>query len=78
MNNDREVWATDTLVSRPEPSSKETPVLVDFEGFGFTMNGMVHNITESEIEAMVTPTFAPEGYRGSLPDDHLDSPEEHF
>lgn len=73
MRRSEESWATDTLISRPEPPSD--PVLKDFDGFGFTMNGIVHNLTESEIEDMITPTFAPEGYRGPLDDGLLGGPE---
>lgn len=60
----REHWATDTPVSFPEPPPGDVPVLVDFEGFGFTMNGMAHNISGPDLEEMVTPYFAPEGYQG--------------
>lgn len=66
-----DTWASDTPVSRPEPLSVKTPSLVDFEGFGFSVNGMVHDINEPDLEAMMTPTFAPEGYMGILRDSLL-------
>lgn len=61
----REHWASDTPVSTPHPPPTDVPVQVDFGGFGFSMNGMVHNLTESDLEEMITPFYAPEGYQGS-------------
>ena len=70
----RETWASDTLISRPEPPNPEMPVLVDFEGFGFSMGGLVHNISETEIEEMFLPTYAPEGFMSDV-DQALGGPE---
>jgi hypothetical protein len=67
-----DTWATDTAVSFPEPPTSDVPVLVDFEGFGFTMNGMAHNISGTDLEEMLTPHFAPEGFVG-LPDHPMGS-----
>ena len=60
--SEHDAWAADTAISRPDPPS--VPVMVDFDGFGFTMNGMAHNLSSGEIEELVIPTFAPEGYQG--------------
>lgn len=60
----RDVWAADTPISQPIPPTK--PVLVDFQGFGFTAGGMCHNITEGESEELFLPLFAPYGYRGGI------------
>lgn len=60
--SDHDTWAADTAISRPE--APDVPVMVDFDGFGFTMNGMAHNISGGELEELITPTFAPEGYQG--------------
>lgn len=57
----REKWASDTPVSAPQPPPTDVPVLVDFGGFGFSMNGMVHNLTSEDLEDMLTPLYAPEG-----------------
>lgn len=62
-------WASDVPISRPEPPPGDVPVLVDFQGFGFSMNGMVHNLTEADVEEMTTPYFAPQQV---LPHDPLD------
>lgn len=62
-----DTWASDTPPSRPVPPPTNTPVLLDFEGFGFTVNGMVHNISESDLESMMVPTFAPQGFLNDLP-----------
>lgn len=67
MSDVNDHWATDTPVSFPEPPGADVPVLVDFEGFGFTMNGMAHNISGPDLEEMTTPYFAPQGYQGQRP-----------
>ena len=59
-----EHWATDVPISFPEPPSEDAPVLVDFDGFGFTSGGIVHNLSGADLEEMVTPTFAPQGFGG--------------
>lgn len=63
--NPREQWASDTPVSVPKPPPSDVPVVVDFGGFGFSMNGMVHNLTQPDLDEMTTPAYAPEGYLGS-------------
>lgn len=60
----QEHWAADTPISFPVPPEQDAPVLVDFDGFGFTSNGIVHNISGADLEEMVTPTFAPQGFTG--------------
>lgn len=60
MANVGETWASDTIVSMPEPVPEEYRVLVDFGGFGFSAGGICHNITSSDIENMYYPTFGPE------------------
>lgn len=57
-------WASDTPISFPEPPPGDIPVLVDFDGFGFTMGGIVHNISQADLEEILTPTFSPSGYQG--------------
>lgn len=57
----KEMWASDTPISQPVPPDKR--VLVDFDGFGFTMGGPCHNLTEGESEEIFVPTIAPEGFR---------------
>lgn len=67
----REHWASDTPVSAPHPPPSDVPVQVDFGGFGFSMNGMVHNLTQPDLEDMLTPLYAPEGYLGTSPAEEL-------
>jgi hypothetical protein len=43
----------------PEASTDE--VLVDMGAHGFSVNGLVHNLSESDLEDYMMPTFAPEG-----------------
>lgn len=68
----QEQWATDTPISFPVPPSVETPVLVDFDGFGFSANGICHNISGPDLEEMVTPHYAPQGFGGADTLDPLD------
>lgn len=46
-------------------------VLVDFEGFGFTMGGIAHFISEVEVEELFTPPVMPEGYQGDPSEEFL-------
>lgn len=68
---EQEHWATDTPISFPEPAPNDVPVLTDFQGFGFSMNGLVHNLTQADVDEMTTPMFAPEGYLGKQFDDEV-------
>lgn len=54
-------WGSDTEASMPEPPPKDMPSLVDLGGFSFTAGGISHNLTESEVEEIAVPTYAPEG-----------------
>jgi hypothetical protein len=67
MRNFDEQWATDTPISMPVPPPRDAPVMTDFDGFGFSMNGITHNLTEPDLEEMTTPFYAPEGFLGSDP-----------
>ena len=58
----QEHWSTDTPISAPEAPPADVPVLTDFGGFGFSMNGIVHNVSEADLEEMTTPMYAPEGF----------------
>ncbi len=60
--NVNDSWATDTTISRPEAAKED--VMVDFGAFGWSMDGMVHNMSESDVENLIVPTFSPEGYLG--------------
>jgi hypothetical protein len=53
-----EVWGSDVPISMPEPPTR--PIMVDFGGFGMTTGGITHKITDSDIEELFTPFFAPE------------------
>lgn len=64
MPVDKELWAADQPISQPMPPEKS--VLVDFKGFGFTVSGICHNITEGEAEELFIPSLTPPGYRGWL------------
>lgn len=53
-------WGTDTLISMPEPPSRDQPALVDLGGgFVFTAGGIAHNLTTADAEELLTPTFMP-------------------
>lgn len=58
-------WGTDTTISMPAPLRKNQPALVDMGGFAFTETGLAHNLTDSDLEVYLTPTFRPNPLRGS-------------
>lgn len=60
IRNNVETWATDTDVSLPTPPTSR--LLADYGGFGFSEFGLAHAVTESEIDEMIWPTFAPSSY----------------
>lgn len=66
-------WASDVPISRPEPPPSDVPVQVGFGAFGFSMNGMVHDVSAAQLEEMFTPHFAPEGFIGEFTE-RLDAP----
>lgn len=53
------VWGADTIVSMPVPLRRRQQALVDMGGFTFTESGLAHNITESDVEDYISPTFRP-------------------
>jgi hypothetical protein len=55
------VWASDGIVSQPEPVTDDHPTLVVFGGIGFRAGGLAHDISEADREEMFSPVFAPEG-----------------
>jgi hypothetical protein len=62
-------WGADVPVSMPAPLRASQTAFVDMHGFTFTAQGIAHNITEMDLEAYVTPTFAPAhfGLAGEAP-----------
>lgn len=59
-----DAWAADVQVSQPIPPDRE--IVVDFGGFALTTGGIAHDLTEENLEAILIPTFSPEGYLGDL------------
>lgn len=51
-------WGSDVPVSMPEPLGDQEG-LVPMFGFNFTINGLFHDLTDADHEALSTPTFAP-------------------
>lgn len=51
-------WSADVKVSMPKPI-QQGDALVDMGGFAFTVNGLAHNITQSDLEEISSPTFSP-------------------
>lgn len=56
-----ENWGTDGPPSLPSVPSQDYPMLVDLSGsgFGFTAGGICHNVTQSDVEELATPSFSP-------------------
>lgn len=58
-------WGTDTTISMPAPLRTDQEPLVDMGGFAFTESGLAHNITNSDLEVYLTPTFRPNPIPGA-------------
>lgn len=52
-------WGTDTVISMPAPLDRSQTAYVDMGAFTFTEFGVAHNITSSDLETYLTPTFRP-------------------
>jgi hypothetical protein len=52
-------WGTDVPISMPEPTTDD--VIIDMGAHGFSINGLVHNLSQSDLEDYMMPTFTPEG-----------------
>jgi hypothetical protein len=62
MSSPGNYWGSDTPISMPEPPSDD--VIIDMGAHGFTVNGFVHNINESDLEDYKIPTFGPSDSHG--------------
>jgi hypothetical protein len=51
-------WGSDALVSLPVPPAEDI-VRPAAAGFAFSRFGLVHNLTQSDLETFLYPTFAP-------------------
>lgn len=51
-------WGSDTPVSIPVPPAEE-PVRSIGGGFAYSRFGLVHDLTSSDVEALLFPTHAP-------------------
>lgn len=54
-----EQWGADTIISMPVPFDGLQQPLVDLGGLAITEHGYVHNLTTSDLEVFLTPTFRP-------------------
>lgn len=52
-------WGSDTVVSMPAPLRRDQEALVDMGGFAFTETGIAHNLSSSDLEVYLAPTFRP-------------------
>jgi hypothetical protein len=52
-------WGTDTLISMPVPLQPDQEVLADFGGFCFTPQGLAHNLSMADLDAILIPTYLP-------------------
>lgn len=57
-------WGTDTGISMPVPPNVDEKLTPVATGFAYSRFGLVHNLTTSDLEGYLSPTFLP-----------LDSPE---
>lgn len=51
-------WGSDTLVSLPVPP-REDIVRPAAAGFAFSRFGLVHDLTQADLEGYLYPTFTP-------------------
>lgn len=52
-----DTWGSDVRISLPVPPKED--IEIPMGGFGFTINGLRPNISDSDIEEMMTPTYSP-------------------
>lgn len=52
-------WGSDSPISMPAPLRQNQVPQVAMEGFCFTNWGIAHNMTSSDEEAFLVPTFMP-------------------
>lgn len=54
-----EQWGTDAVISMPVPLDGSSGEMLDTGGFGVTEYGIAHNLTSSDLETFLSPTFRP-------------------
>jgi hypothetical protein len=59
-------YSADVRVSLPEPMPSAPQVTVPMYGFAFTENGLRHDITRADHDALSTPSFAPHAPLGDV------------
>lgn len=52
-------WGSDVPISMPEPPPTDVPRSVKFGGFAFGPNGLVPDLTQSDLDNLLQPFFAP-------------------
>lgn len=58
-NGSTPVWGADGPISMPEPPQGEADRLVSFGGFAFGVNGLVPDLSDSDLQDYLLPFFAP-------------------
>ncbi len=56
-------WSSDVTPSLPSPPKKDQPQVLQFQetGFGFTSGGICFDLTESDLDSLARPMWAPPG-----------------
>lgn len=52
-------WGTDATISMPVPPHSQEPKAACADGFAYTRFGLVHNLTTSDLEGYLLPTYGP-------------------
>ncbi len=60
MTTTRPVWGADVPISMPLPPADGEDILVPMYGFGMTQYRLVHDLTQTEYQALQVPVFAPQ------------------
>lgn len=55
-------WGSDVPISMPVALGNEQIAYVDMGALCFTLQGVAHNLRETDLEAYTTPMFAPSAF----------------
>lgn len=70
-----DTWGSDVPVSlpRPIPADQTDDVNIDMYGFRFSPRGLQHNVSASDLEALLATRFAPQHHDEQRGDADLDN-----
>ncbi len=60
-SNDGPTWGADTAISMPQPDGRDPGQRVEFGGLAFTPLGIVHDLTDVDLEELLASGYGPPG-----------------